>query len=57
MPTAINGVYELPFLDLGNESRVHAEGKFFGVLDDAVMLNETEIPFYNDTETEIYASS
>ena len=62
MPTAMDRVSELPFLDLGDEARVSGEGKFFGVLDDAVMLNETELPnshpfpFDNGTETNISVS-
>ena len=53
---------ELPFLDLGNDARVSANGKFFGVDDASVMLNETELPsflpfpFGNGTETRIYVS-
>ena len=55
-------VSELPFLDLGDDARVSGEGKFFGILDHAIMLNETELPrflpfpFGNDTETRIYVS-
>ena len=53
-------VSELPFLDLGDDARVPAEGKFFGTLDDAVMLNETELPsflpFGNGNETRVYVS-
>ena len=64
MPTAMDRVSELPFLDLGNEARVSGEGKFFGpgTLDDAVMLNENELPnshpfpFDNGTETNIFVS-
>ena len=58
--TAIERVSELPFLDLGDETRVSGEGKVFGVLDFALMLNDTELPvsfpFGNGTETEIYVS-
>ena len=36
---AESGVSELPFLDLGDESRVSGAGKFFGVDDDTVKLN------------------
>ena len=53
-------VSELPFLDLGDETRVSGEGKFFGILDFALMLNDTELPipfpFDNGTETKIYVS-
>lgn len=57
-----NEVTELPFLDLGDETRVPGEGKFFGILDDAVMLTETELPssfpfpFGDGNETRIYVS-
>ena len=58
--TATDRVSELPFLDLGDETRVFGEGKFFGIFDFALMLNNTEIPisfpFDNGTETEIYVS-
>ena len=39
-------VTELPFLDLGNESRVHGDGKLFGsgYLYDLRPLDETEMP-------------
>ena len=51
---------ELPFLELGDETRVSGEGKFFGILDFVLMLNDTELPimfpFDNGTETEIYVS-
>ena len=62
MPTAMDGVSELPFLDLGDEDRVFGGGKFFGVLDHAVMLNEKELPnshpfpFDNVTEANIFVS-
>ena len=60
MSTATDRVSELPFLDLGDEARVSGEGKFFGILDFALMLNDTELPssfpFDNGTETEIYVS-
>ena len=57
--TATNGgIPELPFLDLGDESRVNGEGKFFGALDHAVLLNTTKLPvsFNNGTETNIFVS-
>ena len=58
--TATDGVSELPFLDLGDETRVSGEGKVFGMLDFVLMLNDTEspisFPFDNGTETEIYVS-
>ena len=52
------GISELPFLDLGDESRVLVEGKFFGMLDYAVPLNDTELSFSfdNGTETKIFVS-
>ena len=52
------GISELPFLDLGDESRVHGEGKFFGGLDHAVLVNDTELSFFfdNGTETNIFVS-
>ena len=60
MSTATDRVSELPFLDLGDENRVSGEGKVFGVLDFALMLNDTELPisfpFDNGTEKEIYVS-
>ena len=55
-------VSELPFLDLGDDGRVPAEGKFFGILDHAIMLSETELPSYlpfpfgNGNETRVYVS-
>ena len=53
-----SGISELPFLDLGDESRVHGEGKFFGILDHAVLVNNTELSFSfdNGTETNIFVS-
>ena len=55
---------ELPFFDLGEEIRGSGEGKFLGIIDDAVMLTEAEMPsfsfpFGNNTDnntTEIYVS-
>ena len=53
---------ELPFLDLGDESRVSGAGKFFGVDDSTVKLSATELPsshpfpLGNSTETNIYVS-
>ena len=55
-------VTELPFLNLGDETRVNGDGKFFGVLDDTKMLIETNIPdffpfpFDNGYDTRIYVS-
>ena len=37
-------VTELPFLDLGDETRLPGDGKFFGQLDGGEQLKETEIP-------------
>ena len=59
----IDAVSNLQFLDLGDESRVSGDGKFFGKLDHAVMLSATELPsshpfpFGNGYETSIYVSS
>ena len=61
---AMRGVSELPFLDLGDESRVPGEGRFFGLDDANVQLNESlgeisnslPFPFGNGTETSIYVS-
>ena len=54
---------ELPFLDLGDESRVSGAGKFFGVDDQAVHVNLSALPsgsllfpFGNSTETSVYVS-
>ena len=54
---------ELPFLDLGNESRVSGAGKFFGFDDHAVHVNLSALssscllfPFSNSTETSVYGS-
>ena len=60
--TAMDEVSVLPFLDLGDDARIPGEGKFFGILDHAIMLSETELPSYltfpfgNDNETRIYVS-
>ena len=56
----MSGVYELPFLDLGDGSRVSGEGKFFGK-DDATenvteLLNCIPFPFGNSTETSVFVS-
>ena len=54
---------ELPFLDLGDETRVPGDGKFFGVLDGSTMLNETDQPSFlpfpigNDTNMRIFVST
>lgn len=54
---------DLPFLDLGDETRVHGDGKIFGVPDVSKLLNETELPSYlpfpfgDGNETKIYVSS
>ena len=53
-------VTELPFLDLGDETRVPGDGKFFGVDDGAIMLSDTELPSYlpfpfnNNNDMKIY---
>ena len=53
----MSGVSELPFLDLGDESRVSGEGKFFGYDDHASeLLNSIPFPFGNGTETSVYVS-
>ena len=54
-------ISELPFLDLGDDSRVSGDGKFFGDDDNIRPLNEAElpsfpVPFGNGTETSIYVS-
>ena len=54
-------ISELPFLDLGDESRVQdIREKFFGTLDNTRPLTETEVtvpvPFGNGNETKIYVS-
>ena len=60
MATAVDRVSELPFLDLGDETRGLGQGKIFGHIDDVVMLDGTELPitlpfpFGNGTETKIY---
>ena len=57
---AMSGVSELPFLDLGDESRVPGEGKFFGdddsTEDATELLNSIPFPFGNSTETSVYVS-
>ena len=56
----MSGVSELPFLDLGDESRVPGEGKFFDVDDETEnvteLLNSIPFPFGNSTETSVYVS-
>ena len=56
----MNEVSELPLLDLGDESRVTGEGKFFGVDDGndnaTELLNSIPFPFGNSTETSVYVS-
>ena len=55
---------ELPFLELGDETRSAGVGKYLGSIDDAVMLTEAELPsfsfpFGNDSDnnsTKIYVS-
>ena len=58
----VSGVSELPFLDLGDDSRVPGAGKFFGVDDGSVQLNASELPsslpflFGTGSETSIYVN-
>ena len=58
----MNGVSELPFLDLGDESRVAGEGKDFGFDDITIKLSATELPSFItfrlgiSIETSIYVS-
>ena len=57
-----DGVSELQFLNLGDETRVSGAGKFFGVDDSTRKLSATELPsshpfpLGNSTETSIYVS-